>query len=161
MKEVYIMTYEHRHGRDSAVFARHADAVAEVWRLMANYRDELDDLGPPVTLAKLDAMIEARDFAGACSLWLDLSGESFYTEKHELLGFEPRHSEEDDALYGRAKEVFASSRELGVLVQEIKVEEASAINQGGLDAQIRFLFDAGYRDRLERALCERVERLGW
>ncbi len=158
---VYTMTYEHRHGQDSAVFAHRADAEAEVWRLMANYRDELDDLGLPVTLAKLDAKIEARDLAAACGIWLDLSGESFLILEHELLGFEPRHSEEDDALYGRAKEVFASSRELSVVVQEIKVEEASAINQSGLDAQIRYLFESGHRDRLERALHERVERLGW
>ena len=56
--------------------------------------------------------------------------------------------------------MFGTSRELGALVYEIKNEEASTLNQSGLDAQIRFLFESGYRDRLAHALHERARDKG-
>jgi hypothetical protein len=87
---VYVLNYAHRHGVDRLIFEDRADAVAEAYRTMDEYRDEMVAAAStradaiPIVEA-FDALIEKGDLSGATALWIDLLDEDIYIETSDVI----------------------------------------------------------------------------
>lgn len=98
---VYILNYAHRHGVDRFLFEDRADAVAEAYRIMDEYRDDMiaaanaransPNARPGLALAAVplndvfDRLVEEDNLSGATALWLDLLDEDIHIETSDII----------------------------------------------------------------------------